>query len=162
MIRLFETLKRITVLLVFVLICLLVGWFGGAVTESSRTSWYAALEKPLLNPPDWVFAPVWTTLYIFMAIAGWRIWSGDNPETKKLKLFFVLQLILNGVWSFLFFGLRNPGIALADIVALEVCLIFFVSRSYRVDRWTGIFLTPYLLWVSFATYLNLAIWWLNR
>lgn len=153
---------RIYSLFAFIAICLFIGWLGSVPTESSRTTWYAALQKPPLNPPDWVFAPVWTTLYIFIAVAGWRIWGAGSPDTKKLKALFISQFILNGVWSFLFFGLRSPWIALMDISILEICLFVLVANAYHDDRWTAIFLTPYLLWVSFATYLNFTIWWLNR
>jgi tryptophan-rich sensory protein len=153
---------RIYSLFAFIAICLFIGWLGSVPTESSRTTWYAALQKPPLNPPDWVFAPVWTTLYIFIAFAGWRLWNSNTPDQKTLRILFVSQLVLNGVWSFLFFGLRAPWIALIDIILLWVCLLILVKKSFCADRLAGYLLIPYLLWVSFATYLNAAIWWLNK
>jgi tryptophan-rich sensory protein len=160
--RLQENLKRIGTLFIFIVICLFVGWLGGAATESSRTSWYAGLQKPYLNPPDWIFAPVWTVLYLSMAIAGWRIWNVDDLSSGRMRFLFVVQLALNGVWSFLFFGLRDALSGLADIMLLWFFLLALVRLSWQKDRLSGHLLMPYLLWVSFATYLNAAIYWLNR
>lgn len=156
-----NNLKRIPTLFAFIIICLFVGWLGGAATESSRTSWYSSLQKPYLNPPDWIFAPVWTTLYLFMAIAGWRIWNVDAPIRNGMRFLFTAQLALNGVWSFLFFGLRNPLTGLVDIALLWFFLLALVRLSWQAERISCYFLAPYLLWVSFAVYLNAGIWWLN-
>jgi tryptophan-rich sensory protein len=139
-----------------------IGWLGGAATESSRTSWYSGLEKPYLNPPDWIFAPVWTTLYLFMAIAGWRIWNVDSPNSNRMRFLFIAQLALNGVWSFLFFGLRNPLTGLVDIVSLWVFLLALLRLSWQEERISCYLLAPYLLWVSFASVLQLTITYLNR
>ena len=148
-------------LFLFLGICLLVGWLGSIATGTSRETWYAGLQKPPLNPPDWIFAPVWTTLYIFMAIAGWRLWQVETPDKNRLRFLFTAQLVLNGVWSFLFFGLRHPFLGLMDIVLLWVSLFFLTARAWQTDRISGFLLLPYLLWISFATYLNAAIWRLN-
>lgn len=155
-------LKKYLKLFLFLGICLSVGWLGGIATETSREVWYAALRKPPLNPPDWIFAPVWITLYIFMAVAGWRIWAIADLKKNQIRFLFVLQLILNGVWSFLFFGLRNPLISLADILLLLASLLVLTSYTWRPERMAGLLLIPYLIWVGFASYLNAAIWWLNR
>jgi tryptophan-rich sensory protein len=145
----------------FVVVCLLVGYGGSLFTQASLTTWYAQLQRPPLTPPDRVFGPVWTALYILMAIAGWRIWNLGSPKRKPLMALFFAQLFLNGVWSYLFFGLQNPRIALVDIVLLWLCLFILVQKSLRAERPAGFLLVPYILWVSFATYLNAAFAWLN-
>jgi tryptophan-rich sensory protein len=139
-----------------------IGWLGGIATESSLVVWYSHLRRPPLNPPSWVFAPVWTTLYLMMAVAGWRLWGCPSAHNGRLRALFVLQLTLNALWSPLFFGLRNPLAGLLDIVLLWVCLTALVRQLWREDKVSGALLIPYILWVSFATYLNAAIWWLNR
>jgi len=154
--------KKIFSLGLFLVVCLMVGALGGMATMSSKMTWYAALQKPPLNPPDWIFAPVWTTLYVLMAIAGWKIWALKTSESHRLRLLFAAQLVLNGVWSFLFFGLRNPCMSLADILLLWFSLFALIVCARRADRMAALLLLPCLLWVSFAAYLNAAIWWLNR
>lgn len=154
--------RKYSSLFLFIVICLSVGWIGSIATGTSREIWYVALQKPPLNPPDWIFAPVWITLYIFMAIAGWRIWETQDSKRNQIRFLFVVQLCLNGVWSFLFFGLRNPLIGLMDIVLLWTCLFVLTLGAWRTERIAGFLLMPYLIWVSFATYLNAAIWCLNR
>ena len=149
-------------LLFFIIICLSIGWLGSLATRSSLTGWYAGLQKPPFNPPNGIFAPVWTFLYILMAIAGWRIWSHPFPGRGRLRLLFVAQLFLNGVWSFLFFGLHNPAIGLADILLLWIFLCILIRSAWQLERTTALLLTPYILWVSFAAYLNVGLWWLNR
>lgn len=149
-------------LVIFMVFCLSVGWLGGLATRASRLGWYAELQKPPLNPPDWVFAPVWTVLYVLMAIAGWRIWNIQAREKGYLRSLFILQLSLNGVWSFLFFRLQMPFLALADILLLWISLLVLTAHVWRSDKPTGILLSPYVLWVSFAVYLNAAVAWLNR
>jgi len=154
-------MTKIFQLFLFLGICLSVGWFGGFATESGL-SWYAELQKPPLNPPDWIFAPVWTVLYILMAVAAWRIWNKDYPGRNRLRFLFIVQLVLNGLWSFLFFQIRNPLMALADILFLWGSLSVLTASAWRADRPAGLFFTLYLGWVSFAVYLNAAIVWLNR
>lgn len=155
-------IKKISSLILFLGICLSVGALGGLATASSVTTWYAGLQKPPLNPPSWIFAPVWTTLYVLMGIAGWKIWEVKTSDKNRLRFLFAAQLLLNGVWSFLFFGLRNPWISLADILLLWITLLVLTTGAWRTVRLSGLLLMPYLLWVSFAVYLNAAIGWLNR
>ena len=112
-------MRKFFKLFLFLGICLSIGWLGSIATNTSREIWYAALQKPPLNPPDWIFAPVWIVLYILMAIAGWRFWEIETSDRNRLRFLFVLQLILNGVWSFLFFGLHNPFMSLIDIMLLR-------------------------------------------
>lgn len=154
--------KQILRLLFFIFLCLSVGWLGGLATQSSLTTWYAGLQKPPLNPPDWIFAPVWTALYLLMAFAGWRLWGVVHPKQILLRFFFIAQLTLNGIWSFLFFALRNPFAALMDILILWSSVFVLIEKLRQVDRLASGILLPYLLWLSFAVYLNAAIFWLNR
>lgn len=139
------------------------GALGAVATASSVRTWYPTLVKPTWNPPSWVFGPVWTTLYIFMAVAAWRIWRGSESaeRTSALRWFWV-QLALNAVWSPLFFGLRSPGLALVEIVLLWIAIAVTGVKFLRLDRVAAALWTPYLAWVSFASVLNATIWWLNR
>ena len=149
-------------LFTFIVICLLIGVLGSVATRSSLASWYEGLKKPPFNPPNWIFAPVWTFLYVLMAIAGWRIWNIDVSKREGLRFLFAIQLFLNGVWPFLFFGLRNPAVVLVGIVLLWIFIFILALGAWRVEKVTGFLLIPYLTWVSFAVYLNGVLWWLNR
>lgn len=148
-----------------VMTCLVVGYLSGMATQVGIKTWYPTLVKPFFNPPDWVFGPVWTLLYIFMGIAGGLVWNQHdaNPEgVKKGFLFFVIQLGLNAMWSYLFFVLCNPLLALIEIVLLWLLIFETYTQFKKINRWAGKLLIPYLAWVGFATLLNGAIWWLNR
>lgn len=122
--------------------------------------WYAALERPPGTPPNWLFAPVWTALYAAMAVAAWMVWRRAGWG-MALSL-FVLQLALNGTWSWLFFGLNRPGVALVEITALWLAIAATLLAFRRVRPAAGMLLAPYLAWVSYAAYLNAGLWWLNR
>ena len=124
--------------------------------------WYAALRKPSWNPPNWIFGPVWAALYITMAIAAWLVWKrgGFGGQWMALSL-FLAQLLLNAVWSPIFFGLQSPALALVSILLLWVALLGTVVTFWRARPIAGAMLVPYLAWVSFATALNFAIWNLN-
>jgi tryptophan-rich sensory protein len=149
-------------LVVFLVLCLVVSGIGAAITATSVGTWYQALEKPPFNPPDWIFAPVWTTLYGLMAIAGWRVWRGPRFElTRQALTVFAVQLALNLAWSFIFFGLQQIGLALIEIVILLLAIIANTILFWRIDRWAGVLFVPYLLWVTFATVLNASLWMLN-
>lgn len=146
----------------FLALCLAVSGIGGAITATSVGTWYQALEKPPFNPPDWVFAPVWTTLYVMMAIAGWRVWRRVGIETRKTALIvFAVQLGLNLAWSLLFFGSQRIGLALAEIIVLLVAIIANTTMFWRIDRLAGVLFVPYVLWVAYATVLNAALWVIN-
>lgn len=145
--------------------CLAVGYISSDVTREGTEVWFPTLVKPVFNPPAYLFAPVWTVLYIFMAIAAALVW--DQIEVKreivrKALLFFAIQLALNAMWSFLFFGLKNPLLALIEIVILWLMIYETYILFGRINRVAGYLLIPYLLWVSFATVLTASIWWLNR
>lgn len=159
----YSTFKTSLALAGFVALCLAIGATGGAVTATSVGTWYAALEKPAFNPPDWVFAPVWTTLYVMMALAAWRVWlNGDEaPGVRPALGLWSLQLALNLTWSFLFFGARLIGAALAEIAVLLAAIVATLVLFWRVDRAAGLLLVPYAAWVAFAAVLTAAIWRLN-
>jgi len=144
------------------LLCLVVSALGGLATSTSVGNWYQTLFKPAFNPPDWLFAPVWTTLYVLMAIAAWRVWRAplSIARTSALRA-FGLQLGLNLLWSFLFFGLRSIGLGLAEILLLLGAIILTMIRFGRVDRLAGMLFVPYAFWVAFAAVLNASLWILN-
>lgn len=129
----------------------------------STGGWYAGLVKPSWNPPGWLFGPVWTLLYAMMAVAAWLVWKEGGWKTRKRELeLYLLQWGLNALWTPLFFGLRQPGLAFAEIVVLGLALLATVSAFWRVRRAAGLLLVPYGLWVGFAGFLNFTIWQLNR
>jgi translocator protein len=132
---------------------LLVGFF------STPGEWYASLNKPWFNPPNWLFGPAWTFLYILIAIAGWRIWRKD-PNGAAMKIWWV-SLGLNFLWSPVFFGAQQIGLGLVVVLAMLTSIIAFIFRARQVDRSSSLLFMPYAAWVSFATLLNASIWWLN-
>ncbi|HZH90481.1 MAG TPA: TspO/MBR family protein [Pyrinomonadaceae bacterium] len=142
--------------------------FAAAAVASSYTApaipgWYASLRKPAWNPPNWLFGPVWTLLYLMMAVAAWLVWRerGFAGAGTALAL-FSLQLILNALWSVIFFGRRNPALALVEIFFLWAAIFATMLAFWRVSHAAGWLMWPYLLWVTFAGFLNLNIWKLNR
>ncbi len=146
-----------------VVACLLLGGISGIATTSSITGWYTTITKPSFNPPNWIFGPAWTLLYILMGIAFAMIWNAgtEKKEVKKAMKLFGLQLILNLIWSFLFFTMQNPAIAFIDIVILLIAINSTIRHFAAINKTAGYLLIPYLLWVSFATLLNGSIWYLN-
>lgn len=122
--------------------------------------WYEALAKPPWTPPNWVFAPVWTALYVMIAIAGWLAWQRLGAG-RAIGL-WVAALVLNAAWSWLFFGQHLIGLALIDILALLVSIAAFIAATWNLARPAALLFIPYFAWVGYATSLNLAIWWLNR
>lgn len=147
----------------FVLVCLATGWIGSVFTMSSVDTWYRTLEKPSWTPPNWVFGPVWTALYIAMGVAAWRVWReyGFSGAPAAMTAFGV-QLALNLLWSALFFGLRMPGLAAVEIVLLWAAVFATLRLFMRLDRTAGWLLIPYLAWVTYASSINFGVWWLNR
>lgn len=155
--------KKLSRILIAVGICLIVGSISGGSTASSLTDWFATLEKPVFNPPGWIFGPVWTILYIMMGIAAGRVWAMgmDTPGVKRALSIFGIQLLLNFMWSIIFFGLQEIAWALVDIVLLWVMIILTMRAFKPLDKTAYLLLWPYLLWVSFATVLNASILYLN-
>ena len=155
--------KRLLRIVIAVFICLLIGFLGSVATQTSIHTWYPTLHKPSFTPPNWVFAPAWSILYILMGIAAGIVWSkGFYHKWVKTALYhFGFQLLLNAAWSIFFFGLQNPLIALLDIIALFILLLFTIKWFKVVNKTAAYLLIPYILWVAYATVLNYGIWQLN-
>ena len=150
--------KNIIALLSAVGLSQFAGVIGSIFTSSSISTWYATLQKPELTPPGWIFGPVWITLYFLMGIAAYLVWKRNN---KKALIIFGVQLILNSLWSIIFFGLQNPGLALLEIIILWIAILWTMIAFWKIDRRAGVLFVPYIAWVSFAAYLNYSIWTLN-
>ncbi|QDU96150.1 TspO/MBR family protein [Lignipirellula cremea] len=154
--------RQLAGLVVSIFVCLGAGGLGAIATTPEIKGWYATIEKPSWNPPDAVFGPVWTTLYLLMAIAAWLVGrsAGFRQTAAPLALFGV-QLVLNVAWSWIFFGLHQPGWAFAEILFLWIAIALTTIAFFRSSRIAGWLMTPYLAWVTFASVLNFAIWQLN-
>lgn len=146
----------------WIVLCFAVAALGGWLTMLGMPAWYDSLTKPSWNPPNWIFGPVWTLLYLAMAVAAWLVWRerGRRDVDVALELFAV-QLTLNLIWSGLFFALRSPGLAAAEIGLLWVAILATLVSFWSINRWAGMLFVPYLAWVSFASFLNFTIWRLN-
>jgi translocator protein len=158
-------MNKSTKIIISIVVCVLVGVLSSFATRSSVTTWFLTIEKPFFNPPSWVFAPVWTLLYIMMGYAFGLVWSSDFKDKKEIKnamIIFGVQLALNALWSILFFGLRNPLLAFIEILLLWLMIYETIKVFKPFDNLASKLLYPYLTWVSFATILNGSIWWLNR
>lgn len=158
-------MQKIARIVLVVTTCLVIGYLSGTVTRESITTWYPTLVKPIFNPPNWIFAPVWTLLYAMMGVAGGIIWNHletNKEQVKKAFTFFIIQLALNALWSYLFFGLHNPLLALLEIIILWLMIFETYVQFKSINKLAGWLLIPYLAWVSFATILNASIWWLNK
>ncbi len=155
---------RYPALLCFLLVTFAAAAIGSFATFPNVKDWYPTLAKPSWTPPGWLFGPVWSVLYVAMAIAGWRAWRAcaDRTAARAVLLLYGAQLGCNALWSVLFFGVRRPGLALFDIALLWLLLAVLLVRLWKVDRAAGLLWAPYLAWVSFAAALNASIWWLNR
>jgi len=151
-------------LIISVLGCELVGFLATPFTISAIPIWYATLNKPFFAPPNWLFGPVWSVLYLLMGVSFFLIWKQGFKKKKSIRnagMFFLVQLGLNFIWSPIFFGLRLPELALIVIVAMGIFIILTIRKFYQLSKWAAYLLVPYLLWVSFATLLNAAIVLLN-
>lgn len=154
-------MKIITVI-ISILIAQAAGIIGSVFTAPNIEGWYAALAKPSWNPPNWVFGPVWITLYALMGIAAYLIWRQKNAPGAKMALWaYGTQLALNALWSMLFFGLKNPGLAFFEIIVLLVSILIATKLFWKISPQAGALMIPYIAWVSFAAYLNFTIWQLN-
>ncbi|MEC3964899.1 TspO/MBR family protein [Flagellimonas halotolerans] len=155
--------KRIVYITICVLICLAIGFLSSIATQSSVNDWYLSLNKPSFTPPNWLFAPVWTALYIMMGIAAGIVWSkGYHHIWVKTALYhFVFQLLLNALWSIVFFGLKNPLAGMVVILALLTVIILTIKWFKVISKPAALLMIPYVLWVAFAAALNYKIWELN-
>ena len=150
-------------LIISIIVCQIPGILGGFITVSSIPTWYAYLAKPALVPPNWSFSIVWTLLYLLMGIAFYIVWQKgwSVSQVKTAMSIFIVQLFFNFLWSYLFFGLQSPQLGLAGITLLWILIVVNIVQFYRVSRPAGLLLIPYILWVSFAAYLNYEIMILN-
>ena len=155
-------MSAILKLILSFLICFAAAALGGFATANSVSDWYPELNKPSFNPPSWLFGPVWTILYSAMAIALWRVWSLQYSDAQKTAIiWFTIQLLLNVLWSFLFFYWKWPLGGFIEIIFMWIAILITIIYFYKLAPWTLALLLPYLLWVSFAAALNAAIYWLN-
>lgn len=169
--------KQILKLIVSILVCQMAGAVGWLFTSDSVVTWHPMLNKPSFNPPAWIFGPVWTTLYLMMGIALFLIWNSDKKhgfltglisrffhkdsgKETAIKLFMV-QLVLNALWSVIFFGMQQPGFAFLEILFLFTFIALTFLSFWKQNKAAGLLMLPYLYWVGFATVLNFAIWQLN-
>ena len=141
----------------FILLCQAAGTIGSIFTFSAIPNWYAYLNKPFFNPPNWIFGPVWTTLYTLMGISVYLVWK----KRKGIPFWFWVQLVLNALWSILFFGLQNPILAFVGVIFLWLSIFLTITSFYRIHKTAAYLLVPYLLWVTFASLLNASIALLN-
>lgn len=156
-------MSRIVKFLIAILVCQIVGAIGSLFTVPSIPTWYATIEKPGFTPPNWVFAPVWTTLFVLMGISAYLIWE-KGLERKEVRIalsIFVIQLVLNLFWSFLFFQLQSPLYAFFEIIVLWFLILLTTINFFKISKVAGFLLVPYILWVSFAAILNFSIAKLN-
>jgi tryptophan-rich sensory protein len=157
-------MNNIVKLIVTIAVSEMAGIVGAVFTTPSIPGWYAGLVKPAINPPAWVFAPVWTTLFFLMGAAAFFIWrEGISRKDVKIALgIFIGQLVLNTLWSFIFFGSHNPGLAFAEIIFLWLAIMTTIIAFAKISKAAAWLLVPYILWVSFAGFLNYSLWQLNR
>lgn len=156
-------MKKVFKLIISIAACLLTGFIGSFFTASSVGSWYSTIAKPSFNPPSWVFGPVWTLLFILMGIAAYLVWDKGLKKkgVKQALTLFSVQLVFNIGWSAFFFGLKNPLLAFIEIIILWLLILTNIILFYKIDKRAAYLLVPYILWVSFASVLNLAIVLLN-
>ena len=151
-------------LIISIVIPVAIGASAGFFTATGVDSWYQTINKPLWNPPNWIFAPVWMTLYVIMGIALFLVWKSDTSEALKKRAItlFAIQLVVNFFWSFIFFNQQQPGWALVEIIAMWVSILLTIFAFAKVNKTAAWLLVPYISWVSFATILNYTIWQLNK
>jgi len=156
-------LKSFLKLVAFIGVCELAGAVGSVFTSSSIKTWYVGLVKPALNPPNWIFAPVWIILFALMGVAAFIIFEkgADKKEVKEGLGIFAVQLSLNILWSYLFFGLQSPVTAFIEIIFLWIAIATTIISFSKISKPAAWLMLPYILWVSFAGYLNLVIWLIN-
>ena len=157
-------MNKILLLVISIIVCLAAGFIGSLFTTTGPNSWYSNINKPSFNPPGWIFGPVWSTLYILMGISLFLVLQKGLPNThvKIAVLIFAVQLVLNILWSVLFFGMQSPMLALIEIALLWVFILLTIINFYPISRTASFLLIPYILWVTFAAILNFSIFMLNK
>ncbi len=150
-------------LVLSIIVCQLAGVIGSVFTTPSIPHWYAALRKPSFTPPNWLFSPVWITLFVLLGLSAFLVWRKglDFPRVKTALIIFCVQLLFNISWSVAFFGFKSPLLGFIVIVMLWFAIIWTILSFFKISNWAGGLLLPYLLWVSFASILNFSIWRLN-
>ena len=156
-------IKNITKLIFAIAVCQGAGAVGSIFTQTSVSTWYTELQKPGFTPPNWIFAPVWITLFLLMGISAYIIWEKGikNKNVRISLIIFIIQLTLNTLWSLFFFGLKSPFYAFIDIILLWIAIVLVIISFFKLSKTAGILLLPYILWVSFAGILNFFILRLN-
>ena len=159
-----NTIKPVWKLVITILLCEFTGIISAFISQTSNNQWFLSLDKPSWNPPAYLFAPVWTFLYLLMGISLWLVWNSKAPERKKTRacLIFAAQLFLNFWWSILFFRFHSPGLAFIDIILMIVMIVVTIFVFARISRAAAWLLVPYISWVCFAAILNYTIWSMNR
>jgi benzodiazapine receptor len=152
-------IKDILKLVTSIVLCQLAGFIGSVFTTPTIPTWYKTLNKPFFTPPNWIFSPVWISLFILMGISLFFVWRRANhPQFKPALIFFFVQLILNVLWSVAFFGLRSPLLGLIDIVLLWGTVLLKIQHCMKISSVAGLLLLPYMIWVSFSVALNFSLW----
>jgi len=154
--------KYILPFLIFLFITFLAAFIGSFFTAKSIPNWYQFLNKPVFAPPNWLFGPAWTLLYLLMTIAAFLVWQKRKEvKTKRALTLYFVQLTLNALWSVIFFGFQNLGLAFLEIVILWLFILSTFFNFYKIRKTAGFLFLPYLCWVTFAAILNLSVWLLN-
>jgi len=148
-------------LIISIVVAQIAGGLGAIANIQSISTWYITINKPLFQPPNWLFGPVWTILFLLMGISFYLIWNSKLKNKDEVIKIYFIQLTLNILWSYLFFGLQNPLLGLIEIVFLWIAILITIIRFRKISKVASMLLHPYLAWVTFATILNGAIWWLN-
>jgi tryptophan-rich sensory protein len=158
-----EKSKTVIKLVVSILACGGAGIIGSIFTAPAIPTWYAALQKPVFTPPNWLFGPAWGTLYLLMGIAAFLVWRKglDEPGVKASLVVFLVQLVLNALWSIVFFGAKSLLGGVAIILALWLAILWTMVRFFKISTAAGALMVPYILWVSYASALNVVVWMLN-
>jgi translocator protein len=157
-------INSIIKLVVSILASFAASGIGSLFTFKAIPSWYAGLKKPPYTPPNWAFGPVWTTLYVLMGISVFLVWQKGltTDGASPAFILFWIQLVLNALWSIIFFGMKSRGGGVIAIVVLWLLTLATIITSFRVSAWAGALLIPYIIWVSIASYLNIGVWLLNK
>lgn len=149
------------ILILSILICLSAGIIGSLFTTSNIDTWYASLQKPFFSPPNWIFAPVWTMLYVLMGVSVYFIYENKSKLKLDALKIFGIQLFLNAIWSIIFFGLHKLFFAFTDILLIDIFVVLTMVKFYKIDKKAAYLLIPYLIWILFATVLNFYVWILS-